>query len=122
MSAGASYVYLKAIDLVSGDKIYNPLYPKNQAKGYIDIALDTNVHFYTDARMVEYYVQQGEPLWRYTVVDAKIAQKFGRRADAKGEIYFAMNNVFDRKYDSYRFFGNYPAAPREIRGGITIPF
>ena len=122
MSVGANYAYLKAVDQVSGDKIYSPLYPKNQAKGYIDVALDTNVHFYTDARMVEYYVQQGEPLWRYTVVDAKIAQKFGRRTDAKGEIYFAMNNVFDRKYDSYRFFGNYPAAPREIRGGITIPF
>jgi vitamin B12 transporter len=121
-SVGANYAYLKAVDQVSGDKIYNPLYPKNQAKGYIDIAVDTNVHLYTDARMVEYYAQQGDPLWRYTVVDAKLAQKFGRRADAQGEIYFAMNNIFDRKYDTYRFFGNYPAAPREIRGGVTIPF
>jgi outer membrane receptor for ferrienterochelin and colicins len=116
---GANYTYLKAIDDITGDKIYSTLYPKNQAKGHLDIALDTDVHLFTEVRMVENYVPAGSPAWHYTVVDAKIAQKFGRRADAKGEIYFAMTNIFDRKYEVVQ---GYPMPPKEIRGGITIPF
>jgi len=81
--------------------------------------LDADVHLYTEARAVENYVLPGAPAWRYTVVDAKLAQKFGRRADAKGEIYFAMTNIFDRKYEAVM---GYPMPPKEIRGGITIPF
>mgnify|MGYP001599030641 CR=1 FL=1 len=119
MGLGANYTYLKALDVITGDKIYSTLYPKNQVKGHLDIALDTDVHLFTEARMVENYVLPGAPAWRYTVVDAKLAQKFGRRADAKGEIYFAMTNIFDRKYEAVQ---GYPMPPKEIRGGITIPF
>jgi outer membrane cobalamin receptor len=119
MSLGANYTYIKAIDDITGDKIYSTLYPKNQIKGHLDIALDTDVHLFTEARMVENYVPAGSPAWRYTVVDAKLAQKFGRRADAKGEIYFAVTNIFDRKYEVVQ---GYPMPPKEIRGGITIPF
>jgi outer membrane cobalamin receptor len=116
---GANYTYLKAIDDVTGDKIYNTLYPKNQVKGHIDISLDADVHLFTEVRSVENYVPAGAPAWRYTVVDAKIAQKFGRRSDAKGEIYFAMTNIFDRKYEVVQ---GYPMPPKEIRGGIMLPF
>lgn len=119
MSLGANYTYLKALDVITGDKIYSTLYPKNQVKGHLDIILDTDVHLYTEARMVENYVLPGEPVWRYTVVDAKLAQKFGRRADAQGEIYFAVTNIFGRKYEAVQ---GYPMPPKEIRGGITIPF
>jgi len=119
MGLGANYTYIKAIDVTSGDKIYSTLYPKHQIKGHIDIALDADVHLYTEARAVENYVLPGAPAWRYTVVDAKLAQKFGRRADAKGEIYFAMTNIFDRKYEAVK---GYPMPPKEIRGGISIPF
>lgn len=119
MGLGVNYTYLKAIDVITGDKIYSTLYPKNQIKGHLDIALDADVHLFTEARAVENYVPSGAPNWRYTVVDAKIAQKFGRRADAKGEIYFAVTNIFDRKYEAVQ---GYPMPPKEIRGGITIPF
>jgi len=119
LGLGANYIYLKAIDDTTGDKIYSTLYPKNQAKGYLDIAIDTDVHLFTEVRSVENYVPAGAPAWRYTVVDAKIAQKFGKRTDARGEIYFAMTNIFDRKYEVVQ---GYPMPPKEIRGGITIPF
>lgn len=119
MGLGANYTYLKALDVITGDKIYSTLYPKNQVKGHLDIILDTDVHLFTEARVVEHYAPAGASAWRYTVVDAKLAQKFGRRADAQGEIYFAMTNIFDRKYEAVK---GYPMPPKEIRGGITIPF
>lgn len=119
MGLGANYTYLKALDVTTGDKIYSTLYPKNQVKGHLDIILDTDVHLFTEARVVEHYAPAGASAWRYTVVDAKLAQKFGRRADAQGEIYFAMTNIFDRKYEAVK---GYPMPPKEIRGGITIPF
>jgi outer membrane receptor protein involved in Fe transport len=119
MGLGANYTYIKAIDDMTGDKIYSTLYPKNQVKGHLDIRLDADVHLFTEVRSVENYVPAGAPVWRYTVVDAKLAQKFGKRTDAKGEIYFAMTNIFDRKYEVVQ---GYPMPPKEIRGGISLPF
>ena len=119
MGLGMNYTYLKAIDDITGDKIYSTLYPKHQIKGHLDIALDKDVHLFTEARAVENYVPAGSPNWRYTVVDAKLAQKFGRHPDAKGEIYVALTNIFDRKYEAVK---GYPMPPKEIRGGIMIPF
>jgi hypothetical protein len=73
---------------------------------------------------VENYVNPGAPQWRYSVYDAKIAQKIGKKGVRAGEIYFAMTNIFGRKYDSLKDpdFGDYPGAPKEIRGGISYPF
>jgi outer membrane receptor for Fe3+-dicitrate len=68
-------------------------------------------------------VEPGQPDWHYSVVDAKIAEKIGKKTGIKGEVFFAMSNIFDRQYDSIRSLsGSYPAPPREIRGGVTLSF
>lgn len=113
-----SYSYIKPLDMANKEKIYSAAIPKNQAKGVVTIALDTDVYLTTEARMVENYVRTDEPKWRYVVMDAKIAQRIGKAAD-KGEIYFGMTNIFDRKYEVVK---GYPMPPKEIRGGITYFF
>ena len=118
-----NYTYMKPIDETTGQLITYTI-PKKQLKGSVTVAVDTDVYITVDGRAVENYVDPGAPQWRYSVYDAKIAQRIGKKGARAGEIYFAMTNIFGRKYDSLKdpSFGDYPGAPKEIRGGITYPF
>jgi len=118
-----NYTYMKPLDETTGQLITYTI-PKKQLKGSVTVAIDADVTVTADGRAVENYVDPGAPKWRYSVYDAKIAQKIGKKGPRAGEIYFAMTNIFGRKYDSLKDprFGDYPGAPKEIRGGITYPF
>jgi vitamin B12 transporter len=123
---GANYTYMNPVDETTGQQIYYTI-PKSQAKGHVTISLDADTYLYVEGRSVDNYVQPGQPDWHYSVVDAKIAEKIGKKASIKGEVFFAMSNIFDRQYDSIRslsggFRFDYPAPPREIRGGVTLSF
>ncbi len=119
---GANYTYMNPVDETTGQKIYYTI-PKSQTKGHVNIALDADTYLYVEGRSVDNYVEPGKPEWHYTVVDAKIAEKIGKKDGAKGEIFFAMTNIFDRKFDTIRSSsGDYPGPPKEIRGGVTVPF
>lgn len=114
-----NYTYMNPIDEVAREKIYSTIAPRNQYKGRLTVAVDTDVYVTAEGRGVENYVRPGDPEWKYSVYDAKIAQKIGQKGKDKGEIYFAMLNIFERKYENAK---GYPMPPREIRGGLTIPF
>lgn len=118
-SFALTYTYLKAIDETTKDKIYSTLYPKNQFGGHITVAVDKDVSITIEGRSVENYVKPDEPKWHYSVYDAKISQRIGRKNGPKGEVYFAMTNIFDREYENAR---GYPMPPKEIRGGVMLPF
>jgi outer membrane cobalamin receptor len=117
-SFAVNYTYLNPVDETTGEKIYYTI-PKEQIKGTLIFAVDQDVYITAEGRSVKNYVKAGEPKWQYSVYDAKIAQKIGRKGAARGEIYFAMLNIFDRKYENAR---GYPMPPKEIRGGLTVPF
>jgi outer membrane receptor protein involved in Fe transport len=110
---------MNPIDDIAREKIYSTISPKNQIKGRLTVAVDADVYITAEGRSVENYVRPGDPVWKYSVYDAKIAQKIGKKGAARGEIYFAMTNLFDRKYENAK---GYPMPPREIRGGLTVPF
>lgn len=118
-----NYTYMKPIDETTGQLITYTI-PKKQLKGSLTVAVDADVTITAEGRAVDNYVNPGAPQWRYSVYDAKIAQKIGKKGPRAGEIYFAMTNIFGRKFDSLKdpTFGDYPGAPKEIRGGITYPF
>jgi len=119
---GANYTYINPVDETTGQKIYYTI-PKSQTKGHVTISLDADTYLYVEGRSVDNYVPTGQPDWHYSVVDAKIAEKIGKKAGIKGEVFFAMSNIFDRQYNSITSIsGDYPAPPREIRGGVTLSF
>jgi hypothetical protein len=68
---------------------------------------------------VENYVNPGEPAWKYSVMDAKIIERMEGSKKYSGEIFIALTNVFDRKYEVAQ---NYPMPPKELRGGVTIRY
>ncbi|MDA8098153.1 MAG: TonB-dependent receptor [Nitrospiraceae bacterium] len=115
-----NYTYMDPVDEVTGQKIYYTI-PRNQVKGRLQIGLDNKTTLSLEGRMVDNYVKPGDYAWKYSVYDAKLSSRFGKPGQG-GEIYFAMMNLFDRTYDLVRFGGTYPAPPREIRGGVMIPF
>jgi len=114
----ANYAYTNPVDEVTGEKIYYTI-PKTQIKGRLALSLDTDTYLSVEGRSVENYVKPGEPVWQYSVFDAKIAEKIGKKKGAGGEIYFGMTNIFDRTYEVAR---NYPMPPKEIYGGVMLPF
>jgi outer membrane cobalamin receptor len=114
----ANYAYTNPVDEVTGEKIYYTI-PKTQIKGRLTFAVDADTYISVDGRSVENYVKPGEPEWHYSVFDAKIAEKIGKKKGAGGEIYVGMKNIFDRKYEVAR---NYPMPPKEIYGGAMFPF
>lgn len=119
---GANYTYTNPVDETTGEKIYYT-FPKYQAKGNVTLSLDANTYLFVEGRAIEYYAAPGQAAWRYSVVDAKIAERIGKKGGYQGEIFFAMTNIFDRQYDSVRNqYANYPAPPKEIRGGVTLSF
>lgn len=111
-----NYTYVNPVDEMTGEKIYYTI-PRRQLKGALTVFPEKNVYITIEGRGVENYVKPGEPAWKYSVYDAKIAEKIGR--EARGEIFFAMTNIFDRKYEVVQ---GYPMAPKEIRGGISYSF
>jgi outer membrane cobalamin receptor len=110
---------MNPIDEVERTKIYSTISPRNQFKGRMTVAVDADVYITAEGRSVENYVLPGDPEWKYSVYDGKIAQKIGKKGTERGELYFAMTNIFDRKYENAK---GYPMPPREIRGGLTVPF
>jgi outer membrane cobalamin receptor len=116
VSMSVNYTYLNPIDEGTGLKIYNTI-PHSQTKGVITLYPDKDVYLTLEGRSVRNYLKPDDGEWRYSVMDAKIAEKFGD--GSRGEFFFAMNNVFDRKYEVVQ---GYPMPPREIRGGVSLPF
>jgi outer membrane cobalamin receptor len=116
VALSVNYTYMNPVDELTGQKIYYTI-PKEQMKGILTVFPEKNVYLTFEGRAVENYVKPGEPAWRYSVYDAKIAEKIGRGAG--GEVYFAVTNIFDRKYDVVQ---GYPMPPKEIRGGVSFSF
>ena len=109
-----NYTYTNPVDELTGEKIYYTI-PKSEAKGSVTVYPHKNVYLTLEGRVVENYVKPDEAVWQYSVMDAKIAMKV-RNA---GEVFLAMNNVFDRKYEAVQ---GYPMPPKEIRGGVSLQF
>jgi outer membrane cobalamin receptor len=112
----ANYTYLNPVDEITGQKIYYTI-PRKQLKGALTVFPEKNVYMTIEGRAVENYVKPGEPAWRYSVYDVKVAEKISKWKGA--EVFFAMTNVFDRKYETVQ---GYPMPPKEIRGGVTFSF
>ena len=112
----ANYTYINPVDEVTGEKIYYTI-PKKQLKGAVTVSPEKNTYLTVEGRAVENYVRSGEPVWRYSVYDAKIAEKLSQWKSA--EVYFAMTNIFDRKYETVQ---GYPMPPREVRGGLSFSY
>ena len=111
-----NYTYTNPVDELTGQKIYYTL-PQKQAKAILTLFPGKSLYVAVEGRSVENYVRPGEQPWRYSVMDAKIAHKVGKESNS--EIFFAMNNVFDRKYEAVQ---GYPMPPREIQAGASIAF
>jgi outer membrane cobalamin receptor len=116
LALSANYTYLNPVDEITGQKIYYTI-PRKQLKGALMVFPEKNVYLTIEGRAVENYVKPGEPEWRYSVYDAKVAEKINKRSGA--EVFFAMTNIFDRKYEAVQ---GYPMPPKEIRGGVTLSF
>jgi outer membrane cobalamin receptor len=112
----ANYTYLNPVDDATGEKIYYTI-PRKQLKGALTVFPEKNIYLTIEGRAVENYVKPGEPAWRYSVYDAKIAEKMTRWAGA--EVFFAVTNIFDRNYEAVQ---GYPMPPKEIRGGVSLTF
>jgi outer membrane cobalamin receptor len=111
-----NYTYTNPVDELTGEKIYHTL-PQKQTKAVLALFPGKSVYCTVEGRSIENYVRQGEQPWRYSVMDAKIGHKIGKESNS--EIFFAMNNVFDRSYEAVP---GYPMPPREIRGGASVSF
>ncbi len=128
LTVAANYTYMNPIDEVSGAKIYTV--PQQQLKGWLSLTLATKTTLYLEDRMVKNYIKQNEDEWKYFVMDGKITQKVVFGQGMKGEVFFGMNNIFDRKYSVVRTYdfstgghsGDYPMPPKEIYGGVAVQF
>ena len=112
----ANYTYINPVDEVTGEKIYYTI-PKQQLKGSMTVFPEKNTYLTVEGRAVENYVRPGEPAWRYSVYDAKLSEKLSKWKSA--EVYLAMTNIFDRKYETVQ---GYPMPPREVRGGLSFSY
>ena len=113
-----NYTYINPVDETTGEKIYYTI-PQTQVKSAMNISVGAKMDIYLEGRMVENYVTPGEAEWKYSVMDAKVTQKAFSGSKATGQVFFGMNNIFDRKYQTVR---NYPMPPKEIYGGVTVQF
>jgi outer membrane cobalamin receptor len=116
LSLSVNYTYINPVDSTTGQKIYYTI-PRQQLKGGLTVFPDRNLSLTLEGRAVENYVKPGEPAWRYSVYDAKVAEKLVKWPGA--EVFFAMTNIFDRKYETVK---GYPMPPKEIRGGLSFSF
>jgi outer membrane cobalamin receptor len=113
-----NYTYMNPVDELTGEKIYYTK-PKDQLKSYVNLELATKTNIYFEGRMVKNYVKPADPEWKYAVLDGKVTQTVLSRQSLKGEVFFGMNNIFDREY---RTIKNYPMPPKEIYGGVAVQF
>ncbi len=128
LAVAANYTYINAIDEQTGQKIYR--IPQQQLKGWLNLAVVTKTNVYLEGRMVKNYIKPNEDEWKYFVMDGKITQTVVSGQRMKGEVFFGMNNIFDRKYSVVRTYdfvtgdhsGDYPMPPREIYGGMIVQF
>ena len=124
----ANYTYMNPIDEQTGEKIYR--IPQQQLKSWLNMAIVTKTNVYLEGRMVKNYIKQNEDEWKYFVMNGKITQTVVSGQRMKGELFFGMNNIFNRKYSvvrTYDFFtgdhsGDYPMPPKEIFGGVAAQF
>ena len=116
LSLMVNYTYINPVDEITGQKIYYTI-PRKQLKGALTMFPEKSIYFTFEGRAVENYVKPGEPAWRYSVYDAKIAEKMSKWAGA--EFFFAVTNIFGRKYETVQ---GYPMPPKEIRSGVTLSF
>lgn len=124
----ANYTYTNATDEETGLKIYRV--PQQQLKSWLNMTLATKTTLYFEGRMVKNYLRPGEDEWRYSTFDGKITQTVLSGQRMKGDVFFGMNNIFDRKYSVVRTYdfvtgehsGDYPMPPREIYGGVSVQF
>jgi len=85
---------------------------------------------YLEGRSVKNYLKPNEDEWKYSTLDGKITRKVVFGQSMKGEVFFGMNNILDRKYSVVRTYnfstgdhsGDYPMPPKEIYGGMTVQF
>lgn len=116
LSLMVNYTYINPVDEITGQKIYYTI-PRKQLKGGLTVFPEKSIYLTVEGRAVENYVKPGEPAWRYSVYDAKIAEKMAKWAGA--EFFFAVTNIFGRKYETVQ---GYPMPPKEIRSGVSFSF
>ena len=73
-SLSLNYTYTNPIDELTGQKIYQTI-PKQQTKAVLTLFPVKDLYVTMEGRAVDNYVQQNT--WRYSVMDAKIAEKLG---------------------------------------------
>lgn len=113
-----NYTYINPVDETTGNKIYYNI-PRTQVKSSLNISVGAKMDVYLEGRMVENYVKPGEAEWKHSVMDAKVTRKVFSGSKGTGQVFFGMNNIFDRKYQVVR---NYPMPPKEIYGGVSMQF
>ncbi|HLE41858.1 MAG TPA: TonB-dependent receptor [Nitrospirota bacterium] len=128
LTLSANYTYMNAIDEQTGEKIYR--IPQQQLKSWLSLTLATKTTLYLEGRSVKNYLKPNEDEWKYSTLDGKITRKVVFGQSMKGEVFFGMNNILDRKYSVVRTYGfstgdhsgDYPMPPKEIYGGMTVQF
>jgi outer membrane cobalamin receptor len=124
----ANYTYINPVDKVTGEKIYTV--PQQQLNSNLNFALFTKTSVCLEGRMVKNYVRPAEDEWEYAFMDGKITQGIDLGHGMKGEVFFGMKNIFDRKFSAVRTYdwtstyhvGDYPMPPKEIYGGVAVQF
>jgi outer membrane cobalamin receptor len=114
-----NYTYTKAVDETTGLYVYN--IPAAQLKSYINLTLPTKTNLYIEGRHVRNYSQPAlpNPSRHYTVVDSKILQPVRLGEKLECDIFFGFKNMFNRQY---QVLAGYPAAPKEVYGGVSVRF
>lgn len=113
-----NYTYMNPVDELTGDKIYYTI-PRDQMKTSLNGELGKRTNIFLEHRAVKNYVPSGDPEWKYSVTDGKIAYAALSTSRTKADVFFGMNNIFDREYQTVR---RYPMPPREIYGGVSVQF
>ncbi len=124
----ANYTYMNPVDEVTGTKIYTV--PQQVLNSSLNFVLPTKTNINFDGRMVKRYVRPEEDAWQYSTLDGKITQPVEWGRGIKGEVFFGMKNIFDRRFASVRTYdstdtfhtGDYPMPPREFFAGISAQF
>jgi vitamin B12 transporter len=124
----ANYTYMNPVDEGTGTKIYTV--PQQVLNSSLNFVLPTKTNINLDGRMVKRYVRPTEDAWQYSTFDGKITQPVDWGRGIKGDVFFGMKNIFDRRFASVRTYdftntfhtGDYPMPPREIFAGISAQF
>lgn len=113
-----NYTKMDPENELTGEKIYHTI-PNVQIGGSLHLALDKDTTLSFDGRRVKNYVKPDEEKWDYYTVDGKISGKLYSTKDGKGDIFFGMKNMFNRKYEAAK---GYPMPGPEVYGGVALQF